>query len=152
MAKGYGIPRTKTGLLSWRWVELRFRAAHNYWVATTSSDGAPHSVPVWGVWVDGVFYFATERSARKSRNLLREPRVVVHLESGEDVVIMNGQATEVTRTPLIRGIDQAYLKKYKMRMSDAPGNLAVFAVAPQVILAWRERDFPKSATRMVFAK
>ena len=104
------------------------------------------------MWLAGAFYFATDRGARKSRNLLHEPRVVVHLESGDETVIMNGRASEATGTPLMPKIDRAYVKKYKLRMSDAPGDLAVFAVVPRVFLAWRERDFPKSATRMVFGK
>lgn len=144
------MPKGRAGLLSWRWVESRFRSAHNYWAATTCSDGAPHSVPIWGVWVDGVFYFGTDRGARKSRNLLREPRVVIHLESGEDTVIMNGRAAEVADASLMRKLDLAYLRKYKMRMTSAPGEMPVFGVTPQVFQAWRERDFPKSATRMVF--
>ena len=152
MPQGYAIPTHRAGLLSWRWVESRFRNAHNYWVATVGSDGAPHAVPIWGVWVEGTFYFGTDRGARKARNLRQEPRVVVHLESGDETVIMNGRAEEFAGGPLMRRIDQAYVKKYKLRMSDSPGDLTVFAVTPLVFLAWRESDFPKSTTRMVFSR
>lgn len=152
MTTGYGLAESRAGLLSWRWVHSRFRVAHNYWIATTKSDGAPHCVPIWGVWLDDVFYFGTDRASRKSRNLHRQPHVVVHLESGEDVVVMEGRAAEVASASLFKRIDRAYLKKYKLSMTDAPGELVVFGVTPRVFLAWRERDFPRSATRMVRKK
>lgn len=69
--------------------------ARNYWVVTTRSDGKPHSVPVWSIWLDETFYFGTDRRSRKGRNLATNPGLVVHLESGDDVVILEGVAEEV---------------------------------------------------------
>ena len=69
--------------------------ARNYWVATTRPDGRPHVVPVWGLWMDGAFYFGTEAESRKGRNLATNPHIVVHLESGDDAVIIEGQAQRV---------------------------------------------------------
>ncbi|HKV44561.1 MAG TPA: pyridoxamine 5'-phosphate oxidase family protein [bacterium] len=48
--------------------------ARNHWVGTTCPDGSPHAVPVWGVWLAGIFYFATSRLFRKGRNLAEDPR------------------------------------------------------------------------------
>jgi hypothetical protein len=50
-----------------------------------------------------VLYLYSERRAVKARNLAADPRVVVHLESGEDVVIVRGAAQDLgtpARSPM----------------------------------------------------
>src|SRR4051794_40830493 len=90
MPEGYGISRESDGLLPWSWAEERLEASHNYWIVTASPDGRPHAMPVWGVWTGGALYFATSRASRKGRNLAANPRLVVHLESGDEAVILEG--------------------------------------------------------------
>jgi general stress protein 26 len=148
--EGYGIPSDPKGMLRWADAAARLRRSRNYWIVTARSDGRPHAVPVWGVWLDGALYFGTDRRSRKARNLAGNPSVVVHLESGDDAVILEGVADEVSQRGLVERIDQAYAKKYKMRVSDAPGQLVVYAVRPRVAFGWRERDFPRSPTRWSF--
>ena len=109
--------------------------------------GRPHAIPVWGIWLEGNFYFATDRTSRKARNLAANPRIVVHLESGDDVVSVEGRAEEVVDTALLVRFCDAYEAKYRFRPD--PGNAAnvVYRLHQCVALAWREQDFPKSATR-----
>ena len=54
---GYGLPETTDGLLDWSRVEQRLRDAQHYWIASVRPDGRPHSVPRWGVWLDGAFWY-----------------------------------------------------------------------------------------------
>lgn len=150
MPKGYSIRKDKQGLLPWTSVAAKLAAAHNYWVASTRPDGRPHVMPVWGVWMDGIVFFGTDRGSRKGRNIAANPSVTVHLESGDDVVILEGHASEVRDAATREAIDAAYLKKYGMRLSDAPGDTFVVAVRPHAAFAWREKDFPESATRWLF--
>lgn len=147
MPAGYGINKDGAGLLPWTHVEQRMSAAHNYWISTTRPDGHPHAMPVWGVWVGAKFYFGADRTSRKSRNLVEQPAVTVHLESGDDVVIVEGTAAEFKDPKLLSAIDETYRIKYGMRASEAPGNPAIYAVTPLKVFAWREKDFPSSATR-----
>jgi hypothetical protein len=81
---------------SLRWSEVisRLADARNYWLHTTNPSGAPDAAPVWAVAVDEVLWFYTERSTVKARNLERDPRVVIHLESGADVVIVHGRVRD----------------------------------------------------------
>ena len=79
----------------------------NYWVATVRPDGRLHAVPVWGVWLNGTFHFGGGRRTRKARNLAVNPR----LESGDDVVILDGVAEEITDPSLLVCIDDAYEAK-----------------------------------------
>lgn len=148
--KGYGIPTDRQGMLEWKAVSRQLLQSRNYWIATTRPDGLPHTVPVWGVWLDGALYFGTDRRSRKARNLATNQRTVIHLESGDDAVILEGVAEEIAGRSVIGRIDGAYFAKYKMRLTEAPGELVIYVVRPHVALAWRERDFPRSATRWRF--
>ena len=92
MPQGYGVPETEEGLLPWSWATARLEAALNYWFATTRPDGRPHAMPAWAVWLDDSLYFEGSPATRRARNLAENPQVSVHLESGDEVVILEGRA------------------------------------------------------------
>jgi general stress protein 26 len=148
--EGYGVPSDSKGMLRWADAAARLERSRNYWIVTARPDGRPHAVPVWGIWLGGAVYFGTDPRSRKAKNLAANPSLVIHLESGDDAVILEGAAEEVDDRGLIRRLDQAYSRKYKMRLTDAPGHLVIYAVRPRVAFGWRERDFPRSPTRWRF--
>lgn len=150
MPSGYGLPKDPKGQLAWNDVFKKLEKSKNYWVGTTRADGRPHAMPVWGLWLDGVFYFSSDGSSRKAQNIAATPFAVVHLESGDDAVIVEGAAQRVRDKQQFAKVDVAYKKKYGMGLSGIPGDVGVFAVQPKVAFAWREKDFPKSATRWNF--
>jgi hypothetical protein len=133
---GYGVPKSGKGMLPWSHVVDRLTGARNYWVGTTRPDGRPHAVPVWGVLVDGVVHHGGGADTRKARNLTVNPHAVIHLESGDDVVIIEGvteRLTEENADPdLLRRIDDAYEAKYGMRHGTP-----VWALRPHRALAWK---------------
>jgi hypothetical protein len=134
---GYGVPSAPEGMLPWSWADERLAAAHNYWVATAG----PHASPVWAVWDERTLVFSCGPESRKARALARDPRIVVHLESGADVVIVEGEAEQMDVTPELLAV---YSAKYGP--TDASiGNW--YRVRPRRVLAWREEDYPRSATR-----
>jgi len=138
---GYGITTDAEGMLPWSWAVERLAVAHNYWVATASAERGPHAMPVWGLWYEDAFVFSTGAESRKARNLAADPRVVVHLESGAEVVIVEGEAEQIEATPEILA---EYERKYGWR---ADPNEGWYRVGVRRVLAWREADFPRSTTR-----
>jgi pyridoxine/pyridoxamine 5'-phosphate oxidase len=148
MPSAYGVPTDASGAeqLPWSEAERWLADAHNYWVCTTRADGRPHAAPVWGLWRDGSFIFSTGRSSTKGHNLARSPEAVVHTESGDEVVILEGEVEEVQLTPELA---DAYEAKYAIRPAPDAGN-AWYLLAPRIAQTWRERDFPLTATRWVF--
>ena len=76
--------------MDWPEAAARLAASRNYWLGTTMPSGAPHAAPVWGVVAGQTLYLYSERSTVKARNIAADPRVVVHLESGDDVLIVPG--------------------------------------------------------------
>lgn len=152
MPKGYGIRAGAKGLVAWSDVTSKLEKSKNYWIGSTRPDGRPHVMPVWGVWVNGAICFGTDRTSRKARNLQANPAVTVNLESGDEAVIIEGTAREITEAKKIAAIDAAYVKKYKMKLTDAPGIPYIVAVEPRIVFAWHEHNFPESATRWRLAK
>lgn len=145
----YGIARTAKGLLPWSWAVERLAAARNYWIATTRPDGRPHVAPVWGVWLDDAYYFSTAKRAVKALNLAANPALIVHLESGDEVVILEGMGRPLTDSAQIERFDDAYAAKYGgIRPGrDMSGSSLIVILRAQVAYGWRESDFNKSATR-----
>ena len=137
---GYGVPRDAEGMVSWEWARERLAGAHNYWVATSG----PHASPVWAVWLDGGLVFSCGAASRKARAVARDPHVVVHLESGAEVVIVEGEAAMLEPSAELL---EEYARKYGPVNADA-GNW--YRVHPHRALAWLESDYPRSATRFDF--
>lgn len=144
---GYGIPKSKKGIQSWEWVMEQVKRPRNYWISTVTPDNKPHTVPVWGVWVDDVFYHGGGPRTRRGKNLDQNPHMVMHLESGDEVVIIEGVAEILTEdtidTQLAERIDDAYKAKYDMKHG-----LPVWRLKPTKAFSWHE--YPKSATRWLF--
>jgi PPOX class probable F420-dependent enzyme len=148
---GYGIHAGDEGLVRWSDVESKLEQSRNYWIGSTRPDGSPHAMPVWGLWLDGSLYFSSGSTSRKTRNLAVDPRIVVHLESGDDVVVVEGVAQRVTDREELRRIADVYSAKYDFTFDPTgPGDYPVFRVRPQRAYAWLERDFPATATRFEF--
>lgn len=143
--------------LPWAWATARFTRAHTYWIATTCLDGHPHSRPVWGIWLDDVFYFST--GSRAAQNLAANPAITVHLGGESEVVIIEGAAQPVGEASLVERVVELYNQKYHWDVdpSNLPGPF--YAVRPQVAFGWlcdesgldRGSAFHGTATRWRFA-
>jgi hypothetical protein len=147
---GYGVPASEEGLLPWEWAEAQLVAARNYWVCTTRPDGRPHASPVWAIWLEGRLCFSCSPRSVKGLNLARNRSAAVHLESGDDVVIVEGTTTLLVDEALFARFADAYAAKYEWRIERGNEDMPVHELTPRVGFAWREEEFPRSATRYVF--
>lgn len=138
--------KPRTQYLPWSHAVERLEKAKNYWICTVRPDGRPHSIPVWGFWLENAFYFGTARETRKEKNLTANPALAVHLESGDDVVILEGVAAEIKDDAILKKLDAASRGKYQMPLMIMPESV-LYRVCPRVVLAWTEKGFPKDATR-----
>ena len=151
----YGImPDVTDGMLSWGWVDERMEKSPNYWIATTRPDGRPHVVPVWGVWLENTLYFGSGRNSVKARNIANNHHTVVHLESGDETVIIEGILVEsIESQDLKYTIDKAYAKKYPPfdpSEEEDTGDSIRYRLIPHKVMAWLEKDYPNTATYWVF--
>jgi PPOX class probable F420-dependent enzyme len=147
---GYGLVAETEGegLLPWSWAADHLAAARNYFFATTRPDGRPHVMVVWGLWLHNAFYFSTGRDSRKARNLAANPACVVCPDDGEEAVLVEGTAAEVTDPAILEPFGHAYRQKYAVDVRDSPE--PVYVVKPRVVYGQIEKTFTKSATRWRF--
>ena len=153
---GYGIlPADQgSGLIPWAEAERRLTASHDYWVATARPDGAPHVMPVWGVWLDDRVWFSSALSSRKARNLAADPRCTVTTDDARDPVVVDGTAERLTDAGSIAAFVAAVNAKYETGMTvefQDPEVNGTFAVRPVRVIALSGADFPGSPTRWRFA-
>lgn len=132
----YPFSKNLQPMLPWSHVTERLERARNYWLATTRPDGRPHVTPVWGVWVDGSLYFDGHPATRWARNVVANPAVSVHLESGDDVVILEGTMEDTMTDEELGGrIVAAWNAKYG-RLQPDPAGSGMFRMRPRSARAW----------------
>jgi len=117
-------------LLPWKWVDAQMDTAKNYWITTHASQ-YPSSRPVWGIWKSPIFIFST--GSLIASNIKVDPKVQLNLESGAELVIIEGVATPLEQIDVKFWVD-AYNAKYSWDMP--PQTEGVWKVIPQRVLAW----------------
>ena len=148
---GYDSERPDpTPVPAWAHVAKRLESSRNYWVVSRRPDGRPHTAPVWGLWWRGTLWFSTGPGTVKARNLVAEPSAVVHLESGDDVVVVEG---DIHSVPVPADVDEfiaAYDAKYGFRPTAQSLEGSLFRLCPKLALTWSEQVFPLGKVRWRF--
>jgi len=152
---GYGVPKSKKGLLPWKWAEARLKKSRQFWIATTRPDRRPHVMVIWALWLDGKLYFSTGKTSRKARNLAANPNCIMCTEDSAEAVILEGAVESERDVENIREILRLYGKKYKFDMSGMADDLLtlkepVFYLRPKVAFGLWEKKFSTTATRWLF--
>jgi hypothetical protein len=134
LPSSYGSPNRLLDLAS---VEQRLVDSAHYWLATVRRNGAPHVVPVDGIWLDGGCYFGGDPATVHIRNLRRHGRATLHLEDGESAVIVEGIAewTTPSRTVAQR-LARASTAKYGYSQPAASYRAGAWRLRPVKVLAW----------------
>jgi PPOX class probable F420-dependent enzyme len=85
-------------------------------ITTYSADGLPHVTAVWFLYENGALHIATNTNASKARNLRRDPRMAICIESrqaGREAGLSACGEAELlvgeSAAPLARRINAKYL-------------------------------------------
>ncbi|HRW04921.1 MAG TPA: pyridoxamine 5'-phosphate oxidase family protein [Caldilineaceae bacterium] len=147
--EGYQMPEHSDNLLTWDFVVTQMTQSKYYWLATTSGDGQPHAVPVWGIWDNNRVHFEGRPNTKWARNLLRDSRITVHLPDAEQVVIIEGNAYIIEDEEIDenewRRLDTQFQTKYQVAQGSP-----YWYVQPTKVLAWNGGDL-QTMTRWIFA-
>jgi general stress protein 26 len=152
---GYGLPKTKKGLLPWKWAEQRLNKSRQYWIATTRPDGRPHVMVIWALWMDGLLYFSTGKETVKARNLKGNPNCTMCTDDSAEAVILEGVVERQNDVETIGKFWRTYSKKYKFDTSSTNGDSSpveepVLYLRPKVAFGLWEKKFAPTATKWVF--
>ena len=135
------------------WTEV---AERSRWRVPTGWEARPRPGTARGAGLGRgdrrTLYLYSERSTVKARNLAADPRVVVHLESGEDVLIVRGVAEDLG-AGAVPAVVAALAAKYtrpedRQYLPDHdPDFDVVWAIRPRSAMAWRLDDYAASQRR-----
>jgi len=144
----------KSGLKPWSWALERLEKSHNYWIATSRSDGRPHLMLVWGIWWENAFWFSTGPNTRKAKNIAAHGHCSVGTDRADEAVIVEGVPYEVKERGAWKRFATVYNAKYggdvEALLNSCGGN--VYCVEPRTAFGQDEHapNFAASATRWRF--
>ncbi|MHA2089600.1 MAG: pyridoxamine 5'-phosphate oxidase family protein [Candidatus Kariarchaeaceae archaeon] len=140
----YGISEEQEGMVTWNQVNQWMDESKNYWISTTKPNGNPHARPLWGIWQDNFFYFGGGSKTQNAKNLQNNSSIIVHTESGENVVIIEGKVELFDDEKLNEKLGKAYEKRYGMFHSPP-----FWRVIPEIVFAWSIEDFASTPTKFL---
>ena len=137
----------------WAEVADRLAGARSYWLGTCDPDGSPHAVPVWGAVVSTELYLFSERRTAKARHVARNPSIVVHLESAEDVVIVHGLLQDFgspqDHPKVMQALEAKYSSSFEARYlpSTDPDFDVLWRLRARRAMLWKLDDYEGSQAR-----
>jgi len=148
---GYGVvgPEEGSGLLPWSWADAHLRASRDFWLASVGAGGAPHVMPVWGVWDGDALWFSSALGSRKARNLALDPRATATTDVPAEPVVLEGvvertrDGAEIAR--FLRAMNQKYDVEYEVDFLDPDVN-GTYGLRPHRVFGLVEADFTGSPT------
>jgi hypothetical protein len=108
---------------------------------------------VWGAVVSHDLYLFSERRTAKARHVAANPQVVVHLESPEEVVIVNGLLDDIGlpggHPGILRALDAKYASPEDAQYlpSTDPDFDVLWRLRPRRAMLWRLAEYDESQAR-----
>lgn len=120
-------------------VLARLRGDVDLWVASADADGDAYLVPLSFVWDGAAVTFATPRSSRTARNLVRAGSARVSLGLTRDVVMLDGvvEAIAIGTDP---ALEEAHAAATGFDPRAEPEEYVYLRITPREIQAWREAN------------
>jgi nitroimidazol reductase NimA-like FMN-containing flavoprotein (pyridoxamine 5'-phosphate oxidase superfamily) len=114
-------------------------------IATASSEGQPHLVPVCHVLAAGKLYIGSGDDGAKVRNLRTNPRVTVTVDLYSDYwaglkgVMVQGTAKVIERGPAFQRARKKLYEKYPQYPKEAalsPSDSVILEITPTHVFSW----------------
>jgi Pyridoxamine 5'-phosphate oxidase len=116
--------------------KARLRGDTNVWLATASTEGVPHLVPLSLAWLDEHVVVATPSASPTARNATTAKRARLALDSTDDVVIVDADAKVVA----LDDADPQLIARYAQRVGWDPreesGSWSVLVLSPRRVQSW----------------
>ena len=147
----YGITRAH-GHVDWHHVEERLEADRVYWIATVGPGGRPRVRPIDGLYLDRMIWVGGSPETRWVQEVAVNPHVTVHLDGIGDVVIVDGEAEQLTRmsrtmAARLAAASNAKYPEYRMTAAFYERNGAI-AIRIRKVVSWT--DISRDPTRFAF--
>jgi len=128
-------------------VAARLERESLIWLTTVGADGTPQPTLVWFLWTGSELVVRSRPDKPKLRNIARNPRVALNLESneeGNDVAVLTG-AARVDPVEMAAGEHDAFHRKYADGIDRLGSTYATFAddysvtvrITPEKLRGWK---------------
>lgn len=145
------VPNDPKMWITWEHANKKLAGETVYWVSTASPLGQPLAVPVWGIWKQNRFYFETAPYSVKGSNLLNNQSLFVHVQDGNDTVILEGKAQKEKRSEKLNRLKNDYTRKYQHTPDwSNERDQIVFRVEPRIGHAWKAPRMHRSLVKFIF--
>lgn len=114
----------------------RLQSEANVWVATASSDGVPHLVPLSLAWIDSQIVVATPFDTPTARNGAATGRARVALDGADDVVIFDVKVEVVDFDGADPALKESYVERVGWDPRNNPGHWSLLMLTPWRAQAW----------------
>ena len=114
-------------------------------------------MPVWGAVLRHDLYMFSERRTAKARHLAANPEVVVHLESAEDVVMVNGTLEDMglpqAHADVLAALEAKYSSPQDIRYLPSTDEDfdVLWWLRPRRAMLWRLDSYDASQARWLAA-
>ncbi len=113
----------------------------NVWVASASSSGAVHLVPVSHTWNGNQIILATEPESRTVANVTANPRVCLALGETRDVVMIDAVLAEtVPKDEAPAALAAGYAAQAGWDPQTDGSDYVYLVLGPERIQVWREAE------------
>lgn len=115
----------------------RLETEPNIWLATSSATGDVHSIPLSLSWLDDRICVVAPAESTTARNIAQRSDVRAHLDSADDVLIIDGDAS----IRLLHETDPDVVERYIDRVGwspfDSDNEWVLIAIEPRRVQSWR---------------
>ena len=114
----------------------RLESEPSIWLATASSDGFPHLVPLSLAWIDEQIVVATPSDTPTARNAESSGRVRAALDSADDVVIFDADVAVIDFDDPETSLAARYVDRVGWDPRNNPGAWSLLVLTPRRAQAW----------------
>ena len=129
-------------------------------IATADSEGTPHAVPLWFVWLEGSVFLNSTLGNVTVDNLIRTGKATAVIDDGDAYdtlrgVVLTSRAERADDDPRIPEAERLWSEKYFGGNPVPYGawrNRAWFRLHPQTTASWDFRKIPEAKARGAAAR
>lgn len=108
----------------------------NVWIATASSDGVPHLVPLSLAWDGTHLLVATPSNTPTARNAAASGVVRAALDSAVEVVLIEASVEVIDFTDADEVTTHTYVERVGWNPTDESGDWSLLIATPRTIRSW----------------
>lgn len=115
----------------------RLETDANVWLATASTAGVPHLVPLSLAWDGARLLVATPTDSPTVRNAAASGAVKANLDDADDVVLIAARVDVVDFATADAAAVETYVDRVGWNPAEQDGDWSLLIITPQTIRAWR---------------